>query len=179
MPMDFSLPRTIAVLERTPPTLRALLTGLDPALTQSSYGENTWSAYEVVGHLIIGERDDWIPRARIILDRGPERPFDPFPHDATIHPTSGRPLEDLLDEFTTLREANLQALCAMRLTPDHFTRRGTHPALGQVTLAQLLATWPTHDIHHIRQICRAIAYQSRDLVGPWRDYINTLTEPRA
>ena len=177
--MDFSLPNTIATLERTPPTLRALLTGLDPALTHANYGENTWSAYEVVGHLIVGERTDWIPRARIILEHGPDRPFDPFPHDAAIHPSSGRPLEDLLAEFATLRESNLQALRAMRLTPDHLTLRGTHPALGQVTLAQLLATWATHDLHHTRQICRALAHQSRDLVGPWRDYLNTFSEPRA
>jgi uncharacterized damage-inducible protein DinB len=172
--MNFSLPNTIATLERTPPTLRALLTGLDPALTQANYGEGTWSAYEVVGHLIVGEREDWIPRARIILEYGPARPFDPFPHDATIHPTSGRPLEDLLDEFATLRAANLDTLRAMRLTPDHLALKGTHPALGQVTLAQLLATWATHDLHHTRQICRALAHQSRNLVGPWRDYLNTL-----
>lgn len=172
--MDFSLARTVATLERTPPTLRALLAGLDAELTQANYGPGTWSAYEVVGHLIVGERTDWIPRARIILDHGPERPFDPFPHDAAMHPSSGRPLEDLLGEFTTLREANLQALRAMRLTPDHLTLRGTHPALGQVTLAQLLATWATHDLHHTRQICRALAHQSRNLVGPWRDYLNTL-----
>ena len=174
MPAAFSLPRTIDTLERTPPTLRTLLTGLDPALTQANYGEGTWSAYEVVSHLIVGEREDWIPRARIILDHGTTRPFDPFPHDAAIHPSCGRPLEDLLDEFTTLRGANLQALRAMQLSPDQLTLKGTHPALGQVTLAQLLATWATHDLHHTRQICRALAYQSRDLVGPWRDYLNTL-----
>ncbi len=177
--MDFSLPNTIATLERTPPTLHALLAGLDLALTQANYGEGTWSAYEVVGHLIVGEREDWIPRARILLEHGTARPFDPFPHDAAIHPGSGRPLDNLLDEFTTLRAANLDTLRAMQLTPDQLDLKGTHPALGQVTLAQLLATWATHDLHHTRQICRALAHQSRDLVGPWRDYLNTLTEPQA
>lgn len=177
--MEFSLERTISILERTPRVLRELLAGLDPALAVANYGEGTWSAYEVVGHLIIGERTDWIPRARFILDHGPDRPFDPFPHDAAIHPSSGRPLENLLDEFATLREANLHSLRAMRLTPDQLGLRGTHPALGRVTLAQLLATWATHDLHHTRQICRALAHQSRDLVGPWRDYLNTLSEPRA
>ena len=177
--MDFSLPNTIATLERTPPTLHALLAGLDLALTQANYGEGTWSAYEVVGHLIVGEREDWIPRPRILLEHGTARPFDPFPHDAAIHPGSGRPLDNLLDEFTTLRAANLDTLRAMQLTPDQLDLKGTHPALGQVTLAQLLATWATHDLHHTRQICRALAHQSRDLVGPWRDYLNTLTEPQA
>lgn len=177
--MDFSLTRVAATLERTPPTLRALLTGLDPALTNANYGEGTWSAYEVVGHLIVGERTDWIPRARLILEHGPDRPFDPFPHDAAIHPGSGRTLEDLLDEFATMRTQNVEALRSMSLTPAQLALCGTHPALGQVTLAQLLATWATHDLHHTRQICRALAHQSRDLVGPWRDYLNTLSEPRA
>lgn len=172
--MDFALDRHTAILERTPPTLRALLTGLDTELTHADYGDGTWSAYQVVGHLIVGEREDWIRRARIILKHSTSRPFDPFPHDAAIHPNSGRSLDDLLDEFATLRAANLDTLCAMHLTPEHLARKGTHPALGEVTLAQLIATWSTHDIHHIRQICRALAYQSRELVGPWRNYLNTL-----
>lgn len=174
--MQFSLPRTVAILERTPPVFRALLTGLDDQLTCADYGSGTWSAYEVVGHLIIGELQDWIPRTRIILDHGTARPFDPFPHDASIHTDSGRPLSDLLEEFATLRAANLDTLRSLDITPDQLTLRGTHPAFGDVTLAQLLATWATHDLHHIRQACRAMAHQSRDLVGPWRDYINTLSD---
>ena len=173
--MDFSLPRTIKTLERTPLLLPILLAGMDEELTQANYGPGTWSAYEVVGHLIIGEQTDWIHRARIILEHGPTRRFDPFPHDAAIHPSCGRPLEDLLDEFAALRATNLEALRRMQISPDKLALTGTHPALGQVTLAQLLAAWATHDLHHIRQICRALAYQSRNLVGPWRDYLNTLT----
>jgi uncharacterized damage-inducible protein DinB len=172
--MDFSFDRTVSVLERTPAVLRALLAGLDTALTHASYGEGTWSAYEVVGHLIIGEREDWIPRVRIILEHGPLRPFDPFPHDAAIHPDSGRSLDDLLGEFAAARAESLAALHAFNLTPAHLALRGSHPALGEVTLAQLLATWATHDLHHTRQICKAMAWQSRELVGPWRDYLNTL-----
>ncbi|HZW09986.1 MAG TPA: DinB family protein [Phycisphaerales bacterium] len=172
--MDFSFDRTVSILERTPPVLGALLTGLDPALTLGNYGPGTWSAYQAVGHLIVGEREDWIPRARIILGHGTARPFAPFPHDAAIHPESGRTLDDLLDEFAAVRSDNLVALRGLGITPAELDLRGRHPALGEVTLAQLLATWAAHDLHHIRQICRAIAWQSRELVGPWRAYINTL-----
>lgn len=172
--MDFSLPRTVSMLERTPAVLAAMLAGLDEELTHRNYGDGTWSAYEVVGHLLIGEHDDWIPRLRIILEHGTARPFDPFPHDATVSPDSGRSLDDLLEEFADSRAENLDALGAMRLTGAHLALRGTHPGLGEVTLAQLLATWATHDVHHVRQVCKAVAHQSRHLVGPWRDYINTL-----
>lgn len=178
--MEFDLARTIAWLERTPGVLRPLISGLDAEIMQGRYGEGTWSAYEVVGHLIVGERTDWIPRAKIILEHGASRPFDPFPHDAAIHPDSGRDLDELLDEFTRLRAANLETLRSFRLGPSQLELRGTHPALGEVTLAQLLATWATHDLHHIRQICKAMAWQWRESVGPWRNYLNTLaSEPRA
>lgn len=172
--MDFSLARTVSMLERTPAVLSAMLAGLDEELTHRNYGDGTWSAYEVVGHLLIGERDDWIPRLRIILGHGTARPFDPFPHDATVSPDSGRSLDDLLEEFADSRAENLDALGAMRLTGAHLALRGTHPGLGEVTLAQLLATWATHDVHHVRQVCQAVAHRSRELVGPWRNYINTL-----
>ena len=168
------MPRTVSMLERTPAVLSALLAGLDEQLTHHNYGGGTWSAYEVVGHLLIGERDDWIPRVRIILEHGTARPFDPFPHDAAISPGSGRSLDELLEEFAAARAKSLDTLGAMHLTEAHLALRGTHPGLGEVTLAQLLATWATHDVHHVRQVCRAVAHQSRDLVGPWRDYINTL-----
>ena len=172
--MQFSLTRTVSVLERTPRVLDTLLRGLDPALTLSDYGPGTWSAYNVVGHLIIGEREDWIPRARRILEHGTARAFEPFPHDATIRPESGRSLASLLDEFAALRAESLRALAAMRLGPSELSLKGRHPAFGEVTMQQLLATWEVHDVHHIRQACTAIAYQSRELVGPWRAYINTL-----
>jgi hypothetical protein len=172
--MEFSLARTVSVLERTPRVLDVMLRGLDPALTHADYGPGTWSAYNVVGHLIIGERDDWIPRARRILKLGTTKAFDPFPHDATIQPESGRTLDSLLDEFTAARAQSLRDLAAMRLGAHELSLPGLHPAFGEVSLAQLLATWEVHDVHHIRQVCTAIAYQSRELVGPWRAYINTL-----
>jgi len=168
----------VQTLERTPRVLCSLLDGVSGDAARSNYGPGTWSAYEVVGHLIIGEREDWIPRASIILEHGTSRPFDPFPHDATIRPDSGRLLHDLLDEFDALRRASLDALRAMNLTPAHLALTGTHPALGEVTLGQLLATWAAHDLHHIRQACLALAWRFRDDVGPWRAYLNTLA-PRA
>jgi len=176
--MDFSLSRTVSVLERTPRVLDAMLRGLDPALTHADYGSGTWSAYNVVGHLIIGEKDDWIPRARRILEHGTGKAFDPFPHDGTIRPESGRSLESLLYEFAALRAGSLEALRGMKLGERELALRGLHPAFGEVTMAQLLATWEVHDVHHMRQACMTIAYQSRELVGPWRAYLNTLPMER-
>lgn len=131
-------------------------------------------AHEVVGHLIVGERDDWMPRLRRILQEGELRPFDPFPHDATISPGSGRPLGDLLTEFASLRMAGLDELWSLRLSPDDLARTGLHPSLGRVSVGQLLATWAVHDLHHLRQIGLAMAWQCREQVGPWRVYLNTL-----
>jgi len=168
------LSQTIAVLERTPLTLDALLRGMPSAWTVHHYGEGTWCAYEVVGHLIAAERDDWVPRLRRILESGESRPFDPFPHQATVNPGSGVPLEKLLDEFALLRRENLKEIVAMNLTPVVQCRTGMHPALGRVTIAQLLATWAVHDLHHLRQIALAMAWHYRDAVGPWQGYLNTL-----
>ncbi|HVU62550.1 MAG TPA: DinB family protein [Phycisphaerales bacterium] len=172
--MQFSLARITDVLERTPRVLDALLRGQAPEWMRGDYGPGTWSAYEVVGHLIVAEKDDWIPRVRMILEHGESRPLDPFPHDAAIHPSSGRGLDDLLDEFAARRRESLGALRGFGLTEADFQRRGRHPGLGPVTLAQLLSTWAVHDLHHARQIGRAMAYQARGLVGPWRAYLNTL-----
>ena len=172
--MDVDVPRAVQILERTPRVLTAWLDGLDEAWTHTRYGEGTFSAYHVVGHLIIGEREDWIARARRILAEGTSRPFDPFPHVATIEPESGRTLRELLDEFARLRGANLDELARMELTPEKLLLRGAHPSFGPVTLGQLIATWATHDIHHIGQVAKAMAYQYKDAVGPWRAYLNIL-----
>lgn len=172
--MQFSLARITEVLERTPRVLDALLRGQTEEWTHGNYGAGTWNAYEVVGHLIIGERDDWIPRARMILEHGESRVFEPFPHDAAIRPSSGRSLDELLDEFARMRGESLAALRGFGLVEADFARRGRHPAFGPVTLGQLLSTWAVHDLHHVRQIGRAMAYQARGLVGPWRAYLNTL-----
>jgi uncharacterized damage-inducible protein DinB len=168
------LQHAVEILERTPRVLATWLDGLDMAWTHSRYGPDTFSPYHVVGHLIIGEREDWIARAKRILTEGTARAFDPFPHVATIEPESGRSLEDLLGEFARLRHANLDELDRMQLTPEKLALRGVHPAFGEVTLSQLIATWATHDIHHIGQVAKAMAWQYKEAVGPWRAYLNIL-----
>lgn len=168
----------LATLERTPGVWRALLHGLDDDAVRRGYGPGTWGAYEVLGHLILAERLDWMPRARHILAHGTSRPFDPFPHDATIRPESGRTVADLLDEFAALRAEGLRELRGLRLTAAALARRGVHPALGEVTLGNLLATWAAHDLHHVRQACLALAWRLRDDVGPWRAYLNTFEHGR-
>ena len=178
---EFSLPDATAVLTRTPATLNALLRGL-PNLWVRSHegrsgeGKDTWSAFDIVGHLIVGERTDWMPRVRIILEYGEARPFDPFDRFAQSKEDQGKSLEidQLLDEFARLRQENLAALRSLNLQPGDLARRGVHPALGVVTLSQLLATWATHDLTHIHQISRVMAYQYRDAVGPWSAYLGVL-----
>lgn len=175
--MDFQLDQGIAVLERTPPVLRSLLQGLDPAWVEGTEGSDTWSPRNVVGHLIDGEETDWMARARIILAQGPDRTFTPF--DRTRHLTAAkdRSLEELLDRFAELRAANLRALREWKLTPDQLQLTGMHPELGQVTLAQLLATWVAHDLDHLTQIARVMARQYDDAVGPWRAYLRVIRDP--
>lgn len=169
--MDFDLTDGIAVLERTPHTLRALLAGLPPAWTDATEGPETWSPYVIVGHLIHGERTDWIPRARIILDQGPERRFTPYDRFAQFRESEGKSLADLLDELARLRAENLATLAGWRLTDAQLALRGEHPEFGPVTLRQLLATWVAHDLGHVAQTARVMAKQYRDAVGPWRAYL--------
>ncbi|HWJ21282.1 MAG TPA: DinB family protein [Gemmatimonadaceae bacterium] len=169
--MDFDLTAGIAVLERTPQTLRALLAGLPPAWTDATEGPETWSPYVIVGHLIHGERTDWIPRARIILDQGPERRFTPYDRFAQFRESEGKSLADLLDELARLRAENLATLAGWRLTDAQLALRGEHPEFGPVTLRQLLATWVAHDLGHVAQTARVMAKQYRDAVGPWRAYL--------
>lgn len=173
-PAAINLDHAISILERTPRVLDTLLRGQSVEWTHRNYGPGTWCAYEVVGHFIINERLDWLPRLRRVLEHGESRAFDPFPHDATIKPDSGRSLDSLLDEFVALRSQSLRDLRSLHLAPADLDRTGTHPAFGRVTASQLLATWVVHDLHHLRQISLAMAWQYRDAVGPWRAYLNTL-----
>jgi len=174
-PVSKDLPRTLEIIERTPAVLRSLLLGVSDSWTKGRYGERTWSAYEVVGHLIVAEKEDWMPRLHRILEHGERVAFDPFPHDSTVSRDSLIPISDLLDEFQRLRARNLHDLRSLNLSPVDLERTGMHPALGCVTAGQLLATWAVHDLHHIRQACLAMAWQYRENVGPWRAYLNTLT----
>jgi hypothetical protein len=176
---EFSLSEATAILTRTPATLDALLRGLPNIWVRGNEGRNkdgkdTWSPFDIVGHLIVGERTDWMPRARIILDHGAARPFDPFDRFAQTKESQGKSLEPLLDEFARLRRVNLTALQALNLQPEDLARRGMHPELGMVTLAQLLATWAVHDLTHVHQLSRVMAYQYRDAVGPWSAYLGVL-----
>jgi hypothetical protein len=167
----FDLSVGIPVIERTPRVLQAMLSGLPPDWTDVTEGPDTWSPYIVVGHLVHGERTDWIPRARLILEQGPKRPFTPYDRFAQIHDSQGKSLHDLLDEFARLRAENLETLARWQLTDAHLALGGEHPEFGTVTLRQLLATWVAHDLTHIAQIARVMAKQYREAVGPWRAYL--------
>lgn len=169
--MDFNLTDGVAVLSRTPGTLRALLSGLPPQWADATEGPDTWSPYVIVGHMIHGERTDWITRAEVILAQGPDRRFTPFDRFAQLRESKGKSLMDLLDEFARLRAANLVTLAGWKLTNADLILEGEHPAFGPVTLRQLLATWVAHDLGHLAQIARVMAKQYRDAVGPWREYL--------
>ena len=171
---EFSAAEAIAVLARTPATLDALLRGLPESWVRNNEGKDTWSAFDIVGHLIVGERTDWMARARVILESGEARPFDPFDRFAQSRESHNKSLEQLLDDFARLRRENLAALQALDLQPEDLSRRGRHPALGVVTLRQLLATWAVHDLTHVHQLSRVMARQYRDAVGPWSAYLGVL-----
>jgi hypothetical protein len=169
--MDFDLHDGIPILERTPATLRALLAGLPDRWTTSNEGPDTWSAYDIVGHLIHGERADWIPRAELILAQGPARRFAPYDRFAQFRESQGKSLADLLEEFARLRAANVATLAGWRLSEAQLALEGEHPAFGPVSLRQLLATWVAHDLGHLAQCTRVMAKQYREAVGPWRAYL--------
>lgn len=164
-----------AVLSRTPKTLRALLQDLpDPWLVRSE-GPDTFSPRDVLGHLIHGEKTDWIPRAQMILTSGESRPFVPFDRTGFQEHIRGVPTSALLDEFESLRAASLHVLRGLGLTPERLALKGRHPELGPVTLGQLLATWTVHDLNHVWQIARVMSKRYSETVGPWKAYLGILT----
>jgi hypothetical protein len=171
---SFSLTESIALLTRTPATLNALLRGLPEIWVRNNEGKDTWSAFDIVGHLICGDRTDWVPRVRTILEHGEARPFDPFDRFAQKRESEGKSLEQLLDDFAQVRSESLAALQALNLQSADLARRGKHPALGVVTLSELLATWAVHDLTHLHQLSRVMAYQYRDAVGPWSAFLGVL-----
>ncbi|HET9252491.1 MAG TPA: DinB family protein [Candidatus Eisenbacteria bacterium] len=170
------LARSAEVLARTPATVRALLSGLPDEWTRGTEGPDTFSPFDVVGHLIDGEETDWIPRARIILARGPNPAFEPYDRFRHRARNNGRTLDSLLDEFGALRTANLELLASWRLTEAQLELPGIHPTLGRVTLRQLLAGWVVHDLGHVAQIARVMAKQYREEVGPWLAFLPVLTD---
>jgi hypothetical protein len=171
----FVIEDAVDILGRMPATLDALLRGLPAAWVIANEGNDTWSPFDVVGHLIHGERTDWMPRVRLILEHGETRTFDTFDRFAQFTASEGRTLDGLLDEFARLRQDNLRVLTALRLTAQDLERRGRHPALGVVTLRQLLATWVAHDLDHVMQISRVLASQYADEVGPWHAYLRIIS----
>jgi GNAT superfamily N-acetyltransferase len=172
--MSKTMDQTVALLEKTPRALDALLRDLSDEWTRTNEGTDTWSAYDIVGHLVHGERTDWIPRAQMILEFGETRTFERFDRLAQEHESQGKSLAQLLDEFALVRSKSLDDLRALNLQPGDLDRRGRHPVFGAVTLGQLLATWAAHDLTHLHQISRVMAHQYREAVGPWSVFLGVL-----
>jgi hypothetical protein len=172
--VKFAFDEALPVLSRTPAVLRALLWDLPDPWVRGTEGPDTWSPFDIVGHLIHGERTDWIARTEILLTSGEKRPFTPFDRFAQFTASRGKSLHELLDTFAELRAANLADLESRHLTAGDLRRRGRHPELGTVTLEELLATWVAHDLSHIAQIARVMGRQYTEAVGPWRAYLPML-----
>ena len=172
--MEFRLEHAGEILRRTPATLDALLRGLPEEWAASNEGPDSWSPFDVLGHLIHGERTDWIPRARIIIEHGEARAFEPFDRFAMFEESRGKSLDELLDAFARMRAESLRELEALNLTPELLEKRGAHPELGAVTLGQLLSAWVAHDLGHVAQVVRVLAKQYGEAVGPWRAYLSVL-----
>jgi hypothetical protein len=172
--MSFDLPRALEVLSRTPSVLESLLEGLSNPWLDASEGPDTFTPRDVVGHLIHGEETDWVPRIRLILERGDSEPFVPFDRFGFRETIKDRPIDDLLRELRNLRSENLDYVRGLGLSASDFDRKGQHPALGTVTLGQLIASWVVHDLGHVRQVVRVLAHQYDEAVGPWKEYLTIL-----
>jgi len=168
------LHQTIALLQRTPAALQAQLAGLPEGWTTRNEGDGTWTVVEVIGHLIHCEVADWMPRVTTIMEHGESRTFDPLDRQASVEGLEGRSIEELLEEFSRMRESNLSKLKAMRLSAEDMQRTGRHPRFGVVTLSQLLSTWAVHDLTHVHQISRIMAHEYREAVGPWVAFLGVL-----
>lgn len=172
--MNFEIDKAVEQLSRTPAVLESLLDGLTQDWLRNNEGPETWSPYDVVGHLIHGEKTDWIPRAKIILSNRSDRTFTPYDRFAQQSADQSRPIHELLIEFKALREENLKVLYALRIDDLKLSKTGIHPELGTVNLKQLLSAWVVHDLGHIVQISRVIAKQFKSEVGPWTAYLRVL-----
>lgn len=175
--MEYQYEQAVEILSRTPALLTSFLPGLSAVWTESTEGPGTWSAYAIVGHLLHAEEEDWIGRARLILEYGQRRPFASLDRTAMFDKYQGYTLDQLVAAFERARSENLAALRALDITPEKLALKGTHPAFGTVTLSQLLATWVVHDLNHIGQIVEVMARQYADAVGPWSAYLAILTRP--
>ena len=173
--MKFEIPKAVEILSSTPVVIKNLLGGLSDEWLTSSSGDDKWSPFEVVGHLIHGEKTDWIPRARVVLAQGESTHFEPFDMTAHLEDSKGKSLNELLEEFATLRAENIRILRGLDLSEDQLDLTGIHPEFGEVTLRQHLSTWVVHDLTHIRQIVTELAGNYDDNVGPWRQYLSILS----
>jgi hypothetical protein len=169
-----NLETSIALLEKTPSALNALLRDLPEAWTRHNEGEKTWSAFEVVGHLIHCEHADWMPRVRTILKYGDSQPFPPFDRWGFVKAVEGKTMPQLLDELVAIRAQNVAELRGLHLTETDLARRGRHPGLGPVTMSELVATWAAHDLNHLHQMARVMAVQYREQVGPFAQYLGVM-----
>lgn len=172
--MHFTLKKSIEILERTPQVLAVLLQRLSDGWTMHNEGGQTWSPYDIIGHFIHCEKTDWIPRTEIILSEKSDKTFEPFDRFAHFEMSNGKSLIQLLEEFTLLRQQSIQFLTSKQLTENELTDKGIHPAFGEVTLSQLLETWVVHDLNHLAQIARVMAFQYKSKVGPWSAYLGIL-----
>ncbi|MEO6549309.1 MAG: DinB family protein [Ferruginibacter sp.] len=172
--MNFSLEKSLEILQRTPDVLNVLLQDISAEWTSNNEGENTWSVYDIIGHLIHGEKTDWITRTNIILSENHDKRFMLFDRFAQFEESSGKSLFQLLVEFKTLREKNIEHLLSINITDKNLEQKGIHPAFGEITLLQLLSTWVVHDLNHIAQIARVMAKQYKEEVGPWTAYLKIL-----
>ncbi|SNT30708.1 DinB superfamily protein [Ekhidna lutea] len=172
--MQFNLKKSILILERTPSVLQEILKDLPEDWTTPNEGAETWSPFDVVGHLIHGEQTDWIARTKTILEHGESRPFDPFDRFAQFEKSKGKTINELLDEFERLRVANLKELQSLSISENDLNKTGMHPGLGPVTLRNLLSGWVVHDLGHVAQISRVMAKQYTVEVGPWTEYMSIL-----
>ncbi|MEM6686080.1 MAG: DinB family protein [Bacteroidota bacterium] len=172
--MKFSIEKSVEILQQTPETLKTMLSNVSQDWLYNNEGENTWSPYDIVGHLIHGEKTDWMVRAKIILSEEKDKTFVPFDRFAQANDSKGKTIHDLLNEFKTLRTQNLNELATLQISENDLSKKGMHPALGEVNLQQLLATWTVHDLGHIAQIARVMATQYRNEVGPWKAYLGIL-----
>jgi len=174
--MHFTIEKSIEILERTSGVLNAMLHNISADWTSNNEGEETWSVYDIIGHLIQGEKTDWIPRAAIILSEKADRTFEPFDRFAQFEESKNKSLTQLLDEFKILREKNIEVLRSKKISENDLQETGIHPAFGTVSLSQLLSTWVVHDLNHIAQIARVMAYQYKEAVGPWIAYLGILQQ---
>jgi DinB superfamily len=174
--VEFSIDKSIEILERTPHVLSQLTNNLSADWTMNNEGGETWSVFDVIGHLIHGEKTDWINRIEIILSEGANKEFEPFDRFAQLEESKGKPLEQLLKEFLAARELSLSKLKGFKLTENDFNKTGIHPKFGAVTLSQLIAAWTVHDLDHISQISRVMSKQYKEESGPWIEYMKILRQ---